>query len=176
MECLVEPGHVAVGDRSGLRIRNGGCSFGRVGPSLGATRMAGRSPPSAASGSPFASRSPGRLAASVQGLSLFTCRPRAQGRATDCRLGSELCAPRHARRPEDIGTVWPRPHAPSDVSYRPAPGGHTAVADYRTRAKRVFDSPHQGVDRRQPRRTIGRAAGLYDSSDEALNVPPTRRS
>ena len=34
-------------------------------------------------------------------------------------------------------------------------GGHTAVADYRMRAKRVFDSPHQFVGRQEPRRPIG---------------------
>ena len=117
---------------------------------------------------------PARLGASRQvfkGLPLLACRtsrPRASDRL---RLGKWTVRP--PARPVGWGMrapCGPRPQPPWQCSSRGA-GGRTAVADYRTRAKRVSDSPHQGVDRREPRRTIGRAEGLFDSSDEAL--PPS---
>jgi len=129
-------------------------------------------------------RSPGRLAARVQGracpCSLAACR--AQGRATDWRLGEWTVRP--PARPVGRGCRHrvARPHAPRDVSHRPAPGGCTAVADYRTRAKRVFDSPHQFVGSQEPRRTIGQLCcsialrGTQCASEGQIMIRPSTGS
>ena len=48
-------------------------------------------------------------------------------------------------------------------------GQRPAVADYRTRAQRVFDSPHQGVgDAGNEEDYRTRAERVFDSPDEAL--------
>ena len=85
-------------------------------------------------------------------------RPTAQGARTRTRdsAGQQDGCP-EAPSPADTATLWPpvRSHRGTSSTLR-LRGSRPAVADYRTRAKRVFDSPHRFVDKREPRRTIGR--------------------